>query len=279
MRILLFGHKGQLGSGLLNTLKSTHEVMGLDIDDIDISNKKAVDQACRKTKPHCILNAAAYTQVESAETDALRSFEVNALGAYHVAQAAQEVEATLVQISTDYVFGNTRSWYVETDTPYPLNVYGASKLAGEQLVKIACSSLYIVRTSALFGKQRNEKHPNFVKRMLTLAREKREIRVVNDQFATPTYVVDLAKAIYNLLERRPPFGIYHITNKGSCSWYEFARYVLDVAGVESEVQPIKSSQSGSNIDRPRSSILRTKYDIILPTWEDAVKRYLHEIEY
>ena len=278
MRLLILGHYGQLGSELLDTFKNTHEVKGLDIHDIDITKQQVVNNICSQFRPHCIINAAAYTQVEAAESDALKAYKVNALGAYYIAQQANELNAIFVQISTDYVFGNTKSRYIETDYPCPLNVYGASKLAGEQLVKIACNRHYIIRTSALFGKQKSGQNPNFVEKMLTLSKRKLDISIVNDQFTSPTYVVDLAKAIYNLLEKKSPFGVYHITNKGSCSWYEFAKYILNAAGINVKVKPIQSSESPSVIVRPRSSILRSVHNNILPPWEDAIERYVKDVQ-
>ena len=274
MKVLIFGHRGQLGSELATTFRNNHEVIGFSSQDVDITDQEAVKRAVDQFKPHCILNAAAYTQVESAESDAAGAYAVNALGAYYIARAAQRCEAALVQISTDYVFDGAQPYFIETDYPRPLNVYGASKLAGEQLVKIACSRHYIVRTSALFGKRHSKQSPNFVDRMLESARQKCDIKMVDDQFTAPTYVVDLAKAIYDLLKKESPFGVYHITNQGSCSWYEFARYIINTVGIISKVRPIRTCESPSFIVRPRSSILISNRKIILPSWQNAIQRYL-----
>ena len=274
MKVLIFGHRGQLGSELATTFRNNHEVIGFSSQEVDITNQEAVKWTVDQFKPHCILNAAAYTQVESAESDAAGAYAVNALGAYYIARAAQRCEAALVQISTDYVFDGAQPYFIETDYPRPLNVYGASKLAGEQLVKVAGIKHYIVRTSALFGKQQGRKPLNFVDRLLESARQKCDIRMVDDQFTAPTYAVDLAKAIFDLLKKESPFGVHHITNQGSCSWYEFAKYILNAAGLPSKVQPIRTSESLSVVARPHSSILQSNHKIVLPSWQDAIKRYI-----
>ena len=274
MRVLIFGRHGQLGSTLTNIFKRNHKVLSLGHQEVDITDQYVVEQAFVKHKPQYVLNAAANTQVEANESDAFGAYAVNAIGAYYVSLAAHRHKAVVVHISTDYVFDGKRSYYVETDSPSPLNIYGASKLAGEQLVAIANKHHYIVRTSALFGDKQVGSPPNFVDLVISSALNKNNIKMVNDQYTTPTYTADLGKAIYDLLEEELPFGIYHIINNGSCSWYEFALYILKEAGITYKIQPIKSSESSSNIVRPRSSILRSNYSFDLPSWEDAVKRYL-----
>jgi dTDP-4-dehydrorhamnose reductase len=279
MRVLIFGRHGQLGSTLTNIFKKNHKVLSLGHHKVDITDQYVVEQAFVKHKPQYVLNAAANTQVEANESDAFGAYAVNAIGAYYVSLAAHRHKAVVVHISTDYVFDGKRSYYVETDSPSPLNIYGASKLAGEQLVAIANKHHYIVRTSALFGDKQVGSPPNFVDLVISSARNKNNIKMVNDQYTTPTYTADLGKAIYDLLEEELPFGIYHIINNGSCSWYEFALYILKEAGITYKIQPIKSSESSSNIVRPRSSILRSNYSFDLPSWEDAVKRYLFNSVY
>lgn len=274
MKVLIFGHHGQLGSELVKTFGYNHEVIGCSKRDADITDQKAVQQAVNHFEPHCIMNAAAYTQVEAAESNVTEAFAVNAMGAFYIAQAAQRCEAVLVQISTDYVFNGAQPHFVETDRPQPLNVYGASKLSGEQLVMIANKRHYIVRTSALFGEQNPKSSPNFVDRVLISAQKKIEINMVDDLVTSPTYVVDLAKAISGIVDKESPFGTYHITNHGSCSWYEFARSIINIAGLKLKIQPIRTCESQSRIVRPQSSILRSSRNIVLPTWQDAIRRYL-----
>ena len=274
MRVLIFGRHGQLGSKLTNIFKRNHKVLSLGHQEVDITDQYVVEQAFVKHKPQYVLNAAANTQVEANESDAFGAYAVNAIGAYYVSLAAHRHKAVVVHISTDYVFDGKRSYYFETDSPSPLNIYGASKLAGEQLVMIANKHHYIVRTSALFGDKQIGSPPNFVDLVISSALNKNNIKMVNDQYTSPTYTEDIGKAIYDLLEEELPFGIYHIKNNGSCSWYEFALYILKEAGITYKIQPIKSSESSSNIVRPRSSILRSNYNFDLPSWEDAVKRYL-----
>ena len=274
MRVLIFGRHGQLGSTLTNIFKKNHKVLSLGHQEVDITDQYVVEQAFVKHKPQYVLNGAANTQVEASESDAFGAYAVNAIGAYYVSLAAHRHKAVVVHISTDYVFDGKRSYYFETDSPSPLNIYGASKLAGEQLVMIANKHHYIVRTSALFGDKQVGSPPNFVDLVISSALNKNNIKMVNDQYTSPTYTEDIGKAIYDLLEEELPFGIYHIKNNGSCSWYEFALYILKEAGITYKIQPIKSSESSSNIVRPRSSILRSNYNFDLPSWENAVKRYL-----
>jgi len=201
------------------------------------------------------------------------------LGAFYVAKAAQTIGATVVYISTDYVFDGLKKYFTEKDTPNPLNVYGSSKLAGEYLTKIANPKNYIIRTSALFGKGKGPKG-NFVSRLLDKARSGMEIKMVNDQFTSPTYTVDLAKTIQKIIRKKLPYGVYHITNQGSASWYGFGKEIIKLMKINSKIVGIKTDMSSSGIKRPMYSVLinhnLNQKKISLPSWQNSLARYLKE---
>jgi dTDP-4-dehydrorhamnose reductase len=208
---------------------------------------------------------------------------VNALGARNVAVVAQELGARLVHISTDYVFGGEAELrttpYTEFDTPIPLSIYGKSKLAGENFVRYLCQKHFVIRSSGLFGVAgASGKGGNFIETMLRLARERDELRVVNDQILSPTYTKDLARKIGQLVSTGY-YGIFHITSRGACSWYEFAREILRLAGIKTPVVPIASDQYPQKARRPRYSVLDNYHLRLLGmdnmrTWREALKAYL-----
>lgn len=282
-KIILIGAGGQLAFDINRALKSTYKVIGLLKQDLDITNNSQVKKVLKLKKPDLIINTAAYHKVEECELNPEKSFLVNALGAYYVAKVASEINAEVMFFSTDYVFDGNKKYYTERDKPNPLNIYGVSKLVGESLVKIANPKHYIIRTTGLFGIHQSGKGHNFVSLMLQLAKEKKEIKVVNDQFCSPTYTLDLAKKIKELIDRRADFGIYHITNRGSCSWYELAKKTFELAGIQANLKPIISSERSSNVKRPKNSILRNenlkKIGIKpLRPWSKALEAYLEEIK-
>jgi dTDP-4-dehydrorhamnose reductase len=222
-------------------------------------------------------------RVDDCEDEADRAFAVNALGARNVAVVAQEIGARLVHMSTDYVFGGEAEPrtipYTEFETPVPLSIYGKSKLAGENLVRHFCLRHFIVRSSALFGVAGSSgKGGNFVETMLRLARERHELKVVSDQVLSPTYTPDLARKIVQLMTTEY-YGIFHITNRGACSWYEFAREILKLAGIKTPVVPVTSDQYPQKARRPRYSVLDNYHlrllgmDDMRP-WQEALKDYL-----
>lgn len=282
MSILVIGANGQLGTDLCQVLRN-FDVVPLTHAEIEITKMNSVKEAFEKYKPNIVINTAAYIRVDDCEGDPDRAFQVNALGARNVAVLAHEQGAKLVNISTDYVFGGDRESrdkpYTEFDTPIPSNLYGESKVAGEYLVQHLCARHFIVRTSALFGtKGASGKGGNFVETMLRLAKEKEELKVVNDQIFSPTYTKDLAKKIVQLIETEY-YGIFHITNKGSCSWYEFAEEILKLAGLKTPLIPITSDQYPQTARRPQFSVLDNYHlrllgmDDMRP-WREALKDYL-----
>ncbi len=282
MKVLVTGANGQLGTDLCKVLRD-FELIPLTDKDIEISDMSSVKQAFSKYKPGIIINTAAYVRVDDCEDEKDKAFSVNALGARNVAVVAQELGARLVHLSTDYVFGGEAeprtTPYTEFDTPVPLSIYGKSKLAGENLVRHFCLRHFIVRTSGLFGVAGSMgKGGNFIETMLRLAKERDELKVVNDQVFSPTYTVDLARKIVQLMIT-DYYGIFHITNRGACSWYQFTTEILKLAGITTPVVPITSDQYPQKARRPRYSVLDNSHlrllgmDDMRP-WPEALKDYL-----
>jgi dTDP-4-dehydrorhamnose reductase len=282
MKVLVTGAVGQLGTDLCEALRDS-ELIPLNHSDIEISNMDSVKQAFNKHKPDIIINTAAYVRVDDCEDEKEKAFQVNALGARNVAIAAQELGARLVHISSDYVFGGEAELrttpYTEFETPIPLSVYGKSKLAGENLVRHSCLRHFIVRASALFGVAGSSgKGGNFIETILRLAGEHERLKVVNDQVFSPTYTRDLAPKIAQLITTEY-YGIFHITNRGVCSWYEFTAEILRLAGIETPIIPITSEQYPQKARRPRYSVLDNYHlrllgmDDMRP-WQEALKDYL-----
>jgi len=282
VKILITGADGQLGSDLCIALKK-HELATLTISDGDIADLDFIRGQALKSRPEVIINTASFVRVDDCENQRELAFRVNALGAKNAALAAQEIKARLVHISTDYVFGcgaDPRSTpYLEADEPRPCNVYGASKLEGDNHVRTLCSDHVIVRSSALFGTAgAMGKGGNFVETILKLAGEKPELRVVDDQVFSPTYTHDLALKISQIIETALT-GIIHVTNSGACSWYEFSVEILRQAGLKTPVLPITSAQYPQRAKRPRYSVLghgelrRLGMDDLRP-WQEALADYL-----
>jgi dTDP-4-dehydrorhamnose reductase len=280
LKIAMFGIQGQLGRDLEIALSDFH-VIPLLYEDVDITDADRVRDAVTTADPDWVINAAAMTQVDKCETEERLAYEVNALGASHVARAARQVDARLVHVSTDYVFDGFKDGpYDETDTPRPLNVYGSTKLAGERFVQTECPAHYIVRTSGLYGTHECwGKGTNFVETMMRLSRERTEIKVVRDEVLTPTFTEDLALQIRRMIETPPPAGIYHATNEGSCSWFDFATEVFCQTSTPIALVGITSVEWGAPAKRPANSVLENvalkKAGLnVFPDWRDALGRYL-----
>jgi len=276
VRIGITGAGGQLGRELEELCGSTGcDLLAWTRLVLDVTDQEAVSRCVEETRPDVIVHCAAYTTVDDCERDAERAFRINAIGTENVARAARRVGAKLVYISTDYVFdGRKGAAYKETDTPNPINVYGASKLEGERRASQCHDRLFIVRTSWLYGIH----GPNFVKTMISLAREGRPIRVVADQVGSPTWCRDLAEAILKLVST-DAFGVYHISGSGQCSWYSFAREILARAAPGVHVEPISSEESGRLASRPAFSVLDNSRWVELsnsplPDWLESLSRYL-----
>lgn len=272
-KILILGAKGMLGQELKNVFQGD----GLtcwDKEEIDISNRDEVKEKINKLKPKIIINVAAYTNVDEAEKNKELVFKINGEAVGFLAEVSSKIDAILVHYSTDYVFdGNKKEGYKEDDEPKnPLNIYGQSKLLGEKLLKDNTKKYYLIRTSWLFG--RNGK--NFVEIILNLAQKQKEFKVVDDQYGRPTYALDLAKKTKEILEKQKPFGVYHVTNKKTTNWYEFAKKILEVCNINKKIELCKSEEFSSPAKRPEYSILlNTKLDH-LRNWEEALKDYIYE---
>jgi len=276
MKILITGVKGMLGSDLMKVLSRNYQAVGIDIEDGDITKKDEIIKVISDANPSIVVHTAAYTDVDGCEGDPDLAYKVNVIGTQNICLACQKVGAALMYLSTDFVFdGNKKTPYIEFDQPNPINIYGKSKLAGEQYVQSLLHKFFIVRTAWLFGK----KGKNFVKTILKLAKRKKELKIVNDQIGSPTYTLDLIQQLIPLLNT-DSYGIYHIANKGRCSWYEFAQEILKCGKIKGvEIQPIFSYQLNRPAKRPAFSVLRN-YCLELTvgdtmrSWEGALKRYM-----
>jgi len=279
MKILVTGVKGQLGYDAVKELNRRGiDCRGVDVEDFDLTDSVAVAEYIRNYAPDAVMHCAAYTAVDNAEDNRELCFAVNARGTENIARVCKEIGAKLLYISTDYVFDGRGNAPFETGDPVePLNVYGASKLAGERAVMDICDKFFIVRTSWVFGI--NGK--NFVRTMLRLGHERRELSVVDDQTGSPTYTFDLARLIADMIITEK-YGVYHATNEGFCSWHGFAREIFKKAGLHVRVNPVSSDTMSFKARRPENSRLskRTLADNgfePLPPWQDALNRYLAEI--
>ncbi len=286
MKILVTGANGQLGTDLVKVLKD-HEVAALTHAHADLADFNTLKEVCFKHRPDVIINTAAYVRVDDCETYPDLAYKVNALGARNMAVIAEDLGAKLVHLSTDYVFGgdtDRNTPYTEFDTPSPINVYGKSKLAGEDFVRHLCRRHFIVRASGLFGVAGSSgKGGNFIETILRLARERDKLTVVNDQFFSPTYTPHLTAKIAQLIETEF-YGIYHVTNSGSCSWYEFAKETLRITGSKTPIFPITSAEYPQKAARPAYSVLDNYHLRLLgwddlPKWQVALEDYLKEKRY
>lgn len=279
MKVLVTGANGQLGRDLVEILNVTHEVFGFGSKELDVRNIEQCRQIFFQVKPDVIIHAAAYTAVDMAETDEDNAFAVNSFGSRNVAMAAEEIGAKLCYVSTDYVFdGTSAKPYKEYDNTNPQSIYGKSKLAGELLVQSLSKRYFIVRTSWIYGKHGN----NFVKTMLKLGKEKPNLKVVEDQMGSPTYTVDLCHIILELISSEK-YGIYHASNTGSCSWYEFAKAIFDESGYTTEVEPCSTEEFPRPAPRPRHSVMdhqsiRANSFTDLRPWQEALSEFIESIK-
>lgn len=280
MRILVTGVKGQLGHDVVNELtKRGHTPIGVDVEEMDITDAAAVEQEMKKEPLDAVIHCAAYTAVDSAEDNREVCMRVNAEGTRNIARVCRELDIKMVYISTDYVFDGEgeRPWEPD-DARNPLNVYGESKYQGELAVEEYLDKYFIVRIAWVFGV--NGK--NFIKTMLRLAKDHKEINVVNDQTGSPTYTYDLAVLLADMVETEK-YGRYHATNEGLCTWYEFAKEIFAQAGVDVKLNPVSSEEFPAKARRPHNSRmdksrLTQNGFKLLPSWQDALKRYLEVLK-
>lgn len=276
MKVLVTGVSGQLGYDVCKELtKRNIEHLGTSSKDLDITDKTAVEALMREYHPDAVIHCAAYTKVDLAEDEPEKCWAVNVDGTKNVAAACRELGAKMVYISTDYVFpGTGEKPYEPTDPVGPVNTYGRSKLAGELAVQSLMEQFFIVRISWVFGKNGN----NFVKTMLRLAETRTELNVVSDQIGSPTYTADLAPLLCDMVQTEK-YGVYHVTNEGTCSWAEFAEAIFELAGKKVIVHPIPTSEYPTRAVRPLNS--RMSKDCLeengfsqLPHWKAALEDYL-----
>ena len=282
-KILLTGITGQVGQELQQTLTSVGEVVGLNRQELDLTQPEQIEQKIGEINPNIIVNAAAYTAVDQAETESERAMAINAHAPKAMAEAASKIAATLVHISTDYVFdGTNHTPYKEEDATKPLGMYGKSKLLGEVGIKQICDHHIILRTAWVYGSQG---HGNFVKTMLRLGAEREELRVVADQIGSPTWAYDIAVAITQLISEEVTPGTYHFTNSGVASWYDFALAIFTEAeklGFPLKIKrvlPITTADYPTPAQRPSYSVLsKVKFSQTLglypPYWRDSLIKML-----
>ncbi|HET7035482.1 MAG TPA: dTDP-4-dehydrorhamnose reductase [Thermomicrobiaceae bacterium] len=274
MRVLITGGSGQLGRALARLAPSEHEVVALNSTECDVARRESVFAALERYQPRLIIHAAAWTDVDGCEREPPRAQRINTAGTAHIAAAAREQAAALVYVSTNYVFdGESPEPYTEDAAPRPISVYGASKLAGERVVREATPNHAIVRTAMLY----DESGRNFVNTMLRLAAERPNLVGVADQAGNPTYASDLAAAIWRLVDQRA-FGTYHLVNAGVASWYEWAVELLRLAGRDTPIEPVPASAFPRAATPPRNGALANHaaaaLGITLPGWRDALQRCL-----
>ena len=276
MKVLVLGAGGMLGKDLIPILSGKEQVWARDIGDFDITDRKGVQREVEALQPQVLVNAAAYTDVDGCESKKEMAFAVNAEGARNVALACAAIGGRMIHLSTDYVFdGSSRIPYREEDLPNPLNVYGSSKLQGERYIQAILENHLIVRTEWLYGRHGK----NFVDTILRHAGQQKELRVVDDQRGSPTFTRDLSFALERLIGMEAR-GILHVTNSGSCTWFEFARQILGEKGYNHvQVIPISSEELARPAKRPASSVMDCrKYEKLtgskMTPWKEALKEYL-----
>lgn len=281
MKILITGANGMLAKSVRKRLEKENELICTDVADLDITDEKAVMEFVTNAKPDYIINCAAYTAVDKAEEAGEIVRKINADGPKNLAIVAKTVDAPLVHISTDYVFGgdlDIEEEYKEEDEKHPVTAYGITKLEGEEKIKENTDKYYIFRTAWLYGDGNN-----FVRTMLKLGETKDEINVVADQHGSPTYAEDLANIIGEAIEKKIPYGIYHATNEGFTTWYDFTKAIFEYAGIICQVNPVTTEKyiemmKITQAKRPKNSQMSKEkllaQGIHVPEWEDALKRYL-----
>ena len=285
MKIGVIGSNGQLGSDIcIEFEKKGHAILHLNHDRIEIGDIDSVASILRELKPDIIINTAAMHNLDNCEKNPVKSFVVNGLGAQNLSLVSREIDSVLIHISTDYVFdGKKRQPYIEDDIPLPLNVYGNTKLSGEHFIRSIADKYFILRVSGLYGKNpcRAKGGMNFVKLMLKLTKDRDEIRVVDDEILTPTYTLDVAEQVVELV-KTDNYGLFHSTAQGSCSWYTFAAKIFEYTSSKVSLSVANPNEFPSEVKRPKYSVLENnvlqslQIDI-MPQWEEGLKKYLDAV--
>ncbi|HVU46955.1 MAG TPA: dTDP-4-dehydrorhamnose reductase [Terracidiphilus sp.] len=283
MKIAVVGANGQLGSDIVSVFgEHGDNVVEITHAEVELANTELVRSCIGNSGAQMVINTAAMHNVERCEQQPDQAFAVNAIGARNLALVTREMDAVLVHISTDYVFDGAKSEpYVEEDAPLPLNVYGNSKLAGECFVRTLHPKHFVLRTSAIYGKRpcRAKGGLNFVELMLKLGRERGRVRVVNDEFVSPTPTIAIARQVAALKDCKE-YGLYHATAEGSCSWHQYAKEIFATAGLAVEVDIADSSEFPAKVPRPRYSVLENRRLKaiglnVFPSWETGLAEYLN----
>ncbi len=284
MKIAVIGADGQLGSDLMKTL-DRDDVIPLFYPEFDITKPDKMRPVLDRLEANVVINTAAYHRVDECEDNAATSFQVNSVAVRDLALAARDLGFVLVHFSTDYVFdGRKGSPYIEEDPPHPLNVYGVSKLAGEFFVRSILERYFLIRTCGLYGEASSrEKGYNFVDKIIALEKEGKPLRVVHDQWVTPTSSAELAQKTSELI-RTSYYGLFHMTNEGQCTWYEFAREIFRLIGRDVRLEPVDSQTFKAKARRPRFSVLENRRAKLLgltgfSSWTDALEVYLRKKGY
>ncbi len=282
MKVFVTGVRGQLGYDVVNELeKRGHTAIGVDIEDLDITDAEAVDKMITEAAPDAVIHCAAWTAVDAAEDNEEKCRQVNVNGTENIAKVCKKLNCKMMYISTDYIFDGkgTRPWEPDDPVTTPLNVYGQTKYEGELAVRNNVEKFFIVRIAWVFGKGKN-----FIKTMLNLGKTHDHLTVVNDQYGTPTYTYDLARLLVDMIET-DKYGNYHATNEGGyITWYDFACEIFRQAGIDVDVEPVSSAQYAAKAKRPENSRMN-KQKLAdngfepLPDWKDALRRYLMIIDY
>ena len=281
MKVFVTGVKGQLGYDVVNELeKRGHTAVGVDIDELDITDAAAVEAMLTEVKPDAVIHCAAWTAVDAAEDNIEKCRLVNAGGTENIAKVCKALDCKMMYISTDYIFDGegTRPWEPDDPVTTPLNVYGLTKYEGEEAVRKNVEKFFIVRIAWVFGTGKN-----FIKTMINLGKTHDHLTVVNDQVGTPTYTYDLARLLVDMIETEK-YGNYHATNEGGyITWYDFACEIFRQAGIEVDVAPVSSDQYPAKAKRPSNSRMSKQKLVdngfeLLPTWQDALGRYLKTLD-
>lgn len=279
MKVVIIGYKGMLGQQLAKTFGNENPILW-DRENIDIANKRQVHLKIAEIKPGLVINAAAYNDVDGAEKNESLANQINGLAVGYLADATRASGGILVHYSSDYVFkGDQKGGYSEKDTPDPQSVYAHSKYLGEQLLQRNMDQFYLIRPSRIFGPTAvsSTAKKSFVELMLKQSETKKELNVINEELSCPTYSIDLAERTKRIIDSRLPFGIYHVTNSGACTWYEFAREIFNIKKITITLNPVMANFFPREAVRPFFSILLNTKLPALRNWRAALKEYLQSI--
>ena len=274
MKVLIIGAKGMLGQELVKTFSIDHHVTAWDREEIDITDEQVVSSKLRAVGPDIVINAAAFNDVDGAETNSESAKKINGYAVGYLATSARELNIPIVHYSTEYVFdGNKKDGYRESDQPNPQSVYAVSKYLGEQELQNHTNEYYLIRLSRLFGGSGIGKK-SFVQTMLDLARSRSELEVVDEELSCPTYAVDLARRTKYIVEHKLPYGIYHCANSGAVTWYGFAQEIFKISGKNVKLNPVPASRFPRPAQRPAYGILLNTKLPAMRSWPEALREFL-----